>query len=164
MGRQRVLLSELETRSPASFLADSILCFLPAVEMKPRTLWACHSVAFMISASVAPAGRAIRSRIFAPLLSARGFFSTLAVLLAGVAPLAFFSRVGAPFFGVAPFFEEAFSRAPCAPVLAAVTAAAPGAPCGSWFVISVSVPFCAVLAHDDSSLGLCEKARKSWRV
>ena len=36
------------TRSPASVLVDSILmpCFLAAVERKPRTLWACQSVAF----------------------------------------------------------------------------------------------------------------------
>jgi hypothetical protein len=37
----------------------------------PRTPWACQSVAFMISASVAPFARPINSRIFAPLLSAR---------------------------------------------------------------------------------------------
>ena len=49
-----------------------MLCFLAAMEMKPLTLWACQSVAFMISARVAPLARAIMSRIFAPLLSARG--------------------------------------------------------------------------------------------
>src|ERR1044071_9937221 len=78
-------------RSPASVFVDSILrpCFLAAVERKPRTLWACQSVAFMISARVAPLGRPISSRIFAPLLSARGeasFGTFVAFLLA----LAFF--------------------------------------------------------------------------
>src|SRR3984957_9633705 len=94
-------------RSPASFFADSILtpCFLLAVEMNPRTLCACQSVAFMISASVAPLARAIMSRICAPLLSARGaaafllapapawaaFFGAAALALApGLAPLALF--------------------------------------------------------------------------
>src|SRR5688572_30416658 len=99
--------------------------------MKPRTLWACQSAAFMISASVAPLGRPIISRIFAPLLSARGplvFFAEvgleafLAILAcffaAGVlvlAPLAVFWPLGAPFFTVASFFEEVFSGATCTP-------------------------------------------------
>src|SRR2546425_2899707 len=100
-------------------------CFLPAVEMKPRTLCACQSVAFMISARVAPLGRPISPRIFAPLLSARGVLASLArVGLAaflpalafcfGLAfvPLAAFWLLGAPFFRVAPFFEGAFSGAP----------------------------------------------------
>jgi hypothetical protein len=43
-----------------------------AVEREPRTLWACQSVAFMISARVAPLARSIIARIFASLLSARG--------------------------------------------------------------------------------------------
>src|SRR6516165_1598081 len=47
-------------------------CRLPAVERKPRTLWACHPVAFWISARVAPWLRPIIARIWAPLLSARG--------------------------------------------------------------------------------------------
>src|ERR1019366_8174783 len=72
-------------RSPSSFFADSILtsCFFPAVEMKPRTLCACHSVAFMISARVAPLARPISPRIFAPLLSGRGAVASF--VLAGVA-------------------------------------------------------------------------------
>src|SRR5580704_9863928 len=49
-----------------------MLCFLAAIEMKPLTLWACQSVAFMISARVAPFARPIISRIFAPLLAPRG--------------------------------------------------------------------------------------------
>src|SRR5215475_6030421 len=97
------------TRSPASFFSDSILIprFFPAVERNPRTLCACHSVAFMISARVAPLGRAISSRIFAPLLSARGalgslsaadfaaFFAGLAgVSVAGLADFALFLALG----------------------------------------------------------------------
>src|SRR5256885_838087 len=48
------------------------LCFLAAVDKKPRTLWACHCVTFIISARVDPWRRPISSRILAPLLSARG--------------------------------------------------------------------------------------------
>src|SRR5205807_8961565 len=68
------------TRSPASVFVDSILspCFLAAVERKPRIECFCQSVAFTISASVAPLGRPISSRIFAPLLSARGVLASLA--------------------------------------------------------------------------------------
>src|SRR5438552_11387664 len=67
------------TRSPSSVFVDSILspCFLAAVERNPRTLWACQSVAFWISARVAPFGRPISARIFAPLLSARGVLASL---------------------------------------------------------------------------------------
>src|SRR5208282_3896144 len=103
-----------------------MLCFLAAMEMKPLTLWACQSVAFMISASVAPLARAIISRIFAPLLSARGaadlraarglaafllafapalaaFFGAALALAPCFAPLAVFLAVGAPFFWLAAF-------------------------------------------------------------
>src|SRR5712691_1550522 len=107
-------------RSPASLLADSIVipCFFAAVEMKPRTLWACQSVAFMISASVAPLARPIIARIFAPLLSARGILASfartgLAAFLPATAfffgaflafpPLAVFWPLGARFFGLGPF-------------------------------------------------------------
>jgi hypothetical protein len=67
------------TRSPASVFVDSILspCFL-AAERNPRTLWACQDVNFIISARLAPLGRPISSRIFAPLLSARGVPAFLA--------------------------------------------------------------------------------------
>jgi hypothetical protein len=54
------------------------LCFLLAVEMKPRTLCACQSVAVLISVKVAPLGRPISARIFAPLLSACGVAACLA--------------------------------------------------------------------------------------
>jgi hypothetical protein len=70
--------------------------FLAAVERKLRTLWAGQSVAFIMSASVAPLARPIISRIFAPLLSARGvpaFF--------GEAGLAAFFPALASFFGAA---------------------------------------------------------------
>src|SRR6202795_1425340 len=96
----------------------------------------CQSVAFTISARVAPLGRAISSRIFAPLLSARGALASLA--WAGLAaffpavapffgealalPLALFWPLGAPFFWLAPFFEEAFSGATCAPCSATTAA------------------------------------------
>src|SRR5713226_1223474 len=91
--------------------------------MKPRTLWACQSVAFMISARVAPLARPIISRIFAPLLSARGAVALLAgaaflpafAAFLGAAALAVFRPLGAPFFRVAPFFGEVFSGATCAP-------------------------------------------------
>src|SRR5437879_2147125 len=101
------------------------LCFLAAVEMKPLTLWACQSVAFMISAGMAPLTRPIISRIFAPLLSARGavafacagltdFLLALASFL-GAAALALFLALGATFFWLPPFFEGAFPGATCAP-------------------------------------------------
>jgi hypothetical protein len=104
---------------------DSILrpCFLAAVERKPRTLCACQSVAFMISASVAPLARPIISRIFAPLLSARGVLASLA--LAGLAalfpalapfgeavalPFPAFWPLGAPFFWLAPLLRGRLLR------------------------------------------------------
>ena len=65
--------------------------------MKPRTLCACQSVAFMISARVAPLGRPIISMIFAPLLSARGEL----VLFAAAGLAAFFAL--ASFFGAGAF-------------------------------------------------------------
>jgi hypothetical protein len=60
-------------------LVDSILrsYFFAAVERKPRTLCACQSVAVLISASVEAFGRPISSRIFEPLLSARGVLASL---------------------------------------------------------------------------------------
>ncbi len=82
---------------------------MAAVERKPRTLWAGQSVAFRISARLAPLGRLISARIFAPLLSARGVLASLvlASLVAflpalasffAVAPLAAFWPLGAPYF------------------------------------------------------------------
>jgi hypothetical protein len=76
----------------------------------------------MISARVAPLGRPISSRIVALLLSARGtpfFFAgdVLAPFFAtfDLPPLAALCPFCAPFFGVAPFFEETFPGATCAP-------------------------------------------------
>src|ERR1039458_8711734 len=121
-------------RSPASFFEDLIFmpCFLPAVEMNPRTLWGCHPVAVMISARVAPFARAIISRILALLLSARGAVALACACLAAfllalasflrVASLTLFLTLGVPFFWLAPFFEEVFSGAPCAPCAATVAA------------------------------------------
>src|ERR1700679_2336828 len=113
-----------------------MLCFLAAMEMKPLTLWACQSVSCMISARVAPLARAIMSRIFAPLLSARGaadlrsglaaFFAALAAFFGAaalaLAPLAVCWPLGAPFFWVAAFFGDAFSGATGAPNFATVAA------------------------------------------
>src|SRR6476469_3176620 len=113
-------------------------CFLAEVERKPRTLCACQSVAFWISASVAPLGRPIRARILAPLLSARcvldsvaraglaAFLPALASFFGavlGLPPLAVFWPLGAPFFGLASFFEEAFSGATFAPCSATMAVA-----------------------------------------
>ena len=114
----------------------------------------CQSVAFTISARVAPLGRPISSRIFAPLLSARGVLASLAWagfgLLAGLgfllrrglgfAPWRLSWPLGAPFFWLAPFFEEAFSGATCAPCSA--TVAAFSVIVASAFVMVVN-PFCA---------------------
>ena len=164
-------LADLYTRSPDSFFEDSILtlCFLPAVEMNPRTLWACQSVAFMISARVAPFARAIISRIFAPLLSARGavalglaafllalasFFGAAAL---GLAPLAVFWPLGAPFFRVAAFFEAAFAGAtgaPCSATAAALSLVS------AFVMLFLVILFCACFAHDDSSLRFPRKARQ----
>ena len=128
---------------------------MAAVERKPRTLWACQAVVFMISARLAPFGRPISSRIFAPLLSAHGVLASLAwaglvaFLVAfasffgaeaGALTLAAFWLLGAPFFWVAPFFEEVFSGATCAPCSA--TVAAFSVIVASAFVIVVN-PFCA---------------------
>src|ERR1041385_1163097 len=95
----------------------------------------------MFSVRVASLGWLIMARIFAPLLSARGvaalatfplppFLLVLAGLReAGLAlpPLAFFWPMGASFFRVARFFEEACSGAtvaPCSATFAAVLASA----------------------------------------
>src|SRR5262249_5052717 len=117
------------TRSPASFLVDSIWSprSFPAVERNPRTLCACQSVAFMISVRVAPLGRPIKSRIFAPLLPPRGELASLTGFARLLTALA--SCLGAcflepfmvpwpldePFFELASFFEAALSGATGAP-------------------------------------------------
>src|SRR5262249_12589831 len=108
--------------------------FFPAVERNPRTLCACQSVAFMISARVAPLGRPISSRILAPLLSARSdlsagdfaaFFAGLAgFFAAGLEALTPLLALDAFFFGLAAFLEAALAvatGAPCSARLAAVS-------------------------------------------
>src|SRR5579862_1379575 len=128
-------------------------CFLAAVEMNPRTLCACQSVAFMISARVAPLGRWISARIFAPLLSARGalaflaaglavflpalsaFLGAAALVLPVFPPLAAVRPLGAPFFLVAAFFDGAVSGATCA--VCAATAAVLSAVVVSMLVMRV---------------------------
>src|SRR5687768_8566437 len=112
--------------------------FLPAFEMNPLTLCACQPVASIIWASVAPLARRSRSRIMAPLLSARGlhgsfaraglaaFFAALASFFGAVALalplLAARWPLGAPFLLLVPFFEDAFLGATCAPWAATVAA------------------------------------------
>ena len=61
-------------RSPAAFLTDAILrlCFLPAMDKKPRTLCACHPVASRSSVKLAPCSRPIKARILPPLVSTCG--------------------------------------------------------------------------------------------
>src|SRR5437868_8104051 len=132
-------------------------CFLAAVERNPRTLWACQSVAFWISARLAPLGRPISARIFAPLLSARGvlaslagvgfaaFLPTLAPFFGAalaLVPLAAFWPLGAPFFWLAPFFEGAFSGA--TGVLCSATVAVCSATAAAFSVVLASAFFMVV--------------------
>src|ERR1700683_2726685 len=91
-----------------------MLCFLAAMEMKPLTLWACQSVAFMFSARAAPllsarGAVALRSGLAAFFAAFAAFFGAAALALA---PLAVCWPLGAPFFWVAAFFEAAFAGAP----------------------------------------------------
>src|SRR5205807_9797761 len=111
---------------------------------------------------LAPLGRPISSRIFAPLLSARGVLASLVAaglvaflpalasfLGAGLAlpRLAAFWALGAPFFGVAPFFEEVVSGATIA--LCSATVAVCSAMAAMFSVVAASAvfmvvdPFCA---------------------
>jgi hypothetical protein len=141
-----------------------------------RTLWACQSVAFMISASVAPLARPIISMIFAPLLSARGavvffagaglaaffalasFFGAAGLVLA---PLAAVCPLGVPFFWLAALFAAAFSGAPWAPCSA--TAAASVVVVASVFFMVIFVLIGGRSAHDDSSLRSRIQAREFCR-
>jgi hypothetical protein len=99
----------------------------------------------MIAASVAPLRRWISARIFAPLLPARGAVALAAFF--GLADLAVFLALAAPFFWVAPFGAT----------LRGGAATVRGVSGGSTLV------FCVEMAHDDSSLGFGGKAseRKS---
>src|ERR1035438_2814851 len=98
--------------------------------MNPRTVCFCQPILSMISASVAPFFRWSMATTWAVLLPSRG---ALALACAGLAafllalasffgaavlalpPLAFFWPLGPPFFGLAVFFEGAFSGATVAP-------------------------------------------------
>src|SRR5947209_7861514 len=144
------------------------LCFLAAVDKKPRTLWACHCVAFIISARVDPWGRPISSRILAPLLSARGraaepatdWFGFLGgafcARLYGYRPSGVLCPLGALFLALAPVLEELLSGAAVAPVAPALGTVSRV----SALVISVS--FCALFAHDNGSLHCHGKARENF--
>src|SRR5215471_9154140 len=163
-------------RSPASVFVDSILrpCFLAAVERKPRTLWACQDVAFMISARVAPLGRPINSRILAPLLSARGaldslsatvfaaFFAVLAVFFgAGLPDFAPFLALGTCFLGLVPFFEEALAGAtvrPCSATAAAFSVVVASA-FVMVFILSAADPRMTI-HHSGASE---KQGKSSWR-
>jgi len=141
---------------------------LAAVDKKPRTLWACHCVTFKISASVDPWGRPISSRIWAPLLSARGRAAAPAGTGLGfwavrflrsplrLAAVGVLCPLGARFLALAKVFAEPLSGAAVAPVGPALGAVSPV----SVWVISVS--FCALLAHDDGSLRCPGKARENF--
>ena len=105
-------------------MADSILrpIFFPIVpDRNPRTLWGNHPVTLISSFVVTPPGRFSRSRTLSVLLPSRtpsafadfAFLGALAALVAtaaflglavalalGLAPLALFWPLGAPFVGV----------------------------------------------------------------
>jgi hypothetical protein len=105
--------------------------FLPRVPlMNPRTLWACHPVAFMTSASVAPPFRSSSATTLAVLLPSRtpsvlavlAFLGALPGFLAGVAFLVVaWAFAGAPLGACAPrlAFLPAFGFAGSASGLAA---------------------------------------------
>src|SRR5256885_11467405 len=110
------------------------LCFLAAVDKKPRTLWACHCVTFLISARVDPWGRPISSRILPPLLSARGRAAAPARTGLGFLAARFLRSplrlssvgvlcpLGALLLALAPVFEGLLSGAAVAPVAPALEA------------------------------------------
>jgi hypothetical protein len=120
----------------------------------------------MSSVRVAPFARPIKSMIVAPLVSDRGagaaaffagagfaaFFTILASFFGAaalaLAPLAAVGPLGAAFFWLALFFEEAFSGAtwaPCSATGAALSVVS--------VVFHALFPFLrSVFAHDDSSL------------
>jgi hypothetical protein len=88
-----------------------------------------------------------------------GFLPTLAPFF-GLVALAPFLALGAPFFAVAPFVDEAFSGATCAPRFRK---------CGGvfgngGFCVRHGVESFLRLAHDDSSLWLRRNARELLAV
>src|SRR5260221_10714306 len=103
MGGSQALMEEV--RSPSSTLLEvtakpSFLLTVP--ERKPRTECACHPVAFISSASVAPSGRFNSSR-------------TVAALLPFLAAPAFFAALGAFLEALAFLADLPFTGATCAP-------------------------------------------------
>jgi hypothetical protein len=126
-------------------------------------------VVFPISATVAPFGRPINARIWAPWLWARGaavgfaraacafafdFFYGAALVLP---PAAVFGLPGAPSFLLAPFFAEA-GAAPLARPVQPSWRPCRGFQCGS---CCSSILFCARLAHDDLSLWCAPNANEN---
>ena len=150
-----------------------MLCFLPAVETNPRTLRACQSAAFMSRRGWRPwparsspgssrpcsrraaCGPPSLGRVWRPFSPPRLFSSARRLWLCQ--PLAAFWPLGAPFFLLAPFFEEAFFGATCAPW--AATAAALSELASALVIVVLVFLFCALLAHDDSALRLARNAR-----
>jgi hypothetical protein len=85
-------------------------------EMNPRTLWACQFAAFISSAKLAPYGRLISSRIFAPFVPRRNptpswvalaAFFALGCLAGLGSALAGFLALGGLFLFITPVREEA---------------------------------------------------------
>jgi len=109
-------------RALSSLRKDSTLsrCFLIRVPLtKPRTVWGCQPVAFMISAKLAPLGRRISSSTSAFLLPSRASAFALGRValfsfLEAVA-LALFPALGAPFLRLAAFLALTFFVATFAP-------------------------------------------------
>src|ERR1044072_3520389 len=116
----------------------------------------------MTSARLAPLGRPISARIFAPLLSARGVLATSAgaVLAVFLPALAAFWPLGAAFFWVAAFFDVAFSGATVAPCSA--TVAVCSVVVASTFFMVVN-PFCASRMTIHHSVRP-ERQGESWDV
>src|ERR1035441_4637551 len=138
-------------RSPSSPLLDVTASpiFLPTVpERNPRMECFCQPLAFISFARLAPPGCRSNSRIVAVLLPSRtpsafafAAFGALAVLAGvaflgwdaaaalGLAALAFFWLLGAPFLWLATFFEPAFSGATAAPCVATTALALVASAC-----------------------------------
>src|ERR1039458_8615082 len=138
--------------------------------MNPLTEWACQDVASIISARVAPLARCSRSRMAEVLLPSRtplafgfaafgalvalagvAFFGLALAAALGLAPLAAFWLLGAPFFGLAVFFKAAFSgatAAPCAPTVASLVVFSAFS-----VLILVRSPFAVITASGHPSLG-----------
>jgi hypothetical protein len=176
-GWRRRYLAIRYVRSLDSLFVDSTTspARLMGPAMNPRTLWACHFVAFKFSPSVAPFGRRRRSRMIAffdpSRASAAGlgaFFAFGCFLAVGfcAAALAFFFGLalleprlasGAPSEELVPLFPLLFFGAfwpGCAASVVVTASAAVSVmrdpPCSwRWFVVP---------SHDDSSLVWAQNA------